>query len=777
MSDAYLKREGNRIRIGTAGIEKTLQLSAGGAFTMIGLRHKATGKEYVQPGPVASDEFFVTVDGETIGGASGGFALEDVSERTLAQGELEAVVALSRGGLRVRRHYVAYPGLPVIQEWTEYENKSGAPMRVTRPSLFVQRLLGAEREGLRFSYMTGGANFSGSQIFKTVPLADGFVKPFDSLGEPEIIEVDGHKGNQWHPRMNGCGVWNEFFVLSAGDEGLYRTFDYQGWWKATASNCDGDPVLRGHCELIDYGLPAGETLRVAPTTAGFYLGDKDDLGNAIGEYIYRYKWDYTRDRYFNRTNLTIWRAAPLREKVFAMVRAARYCGFERVWVDDFWFDAKGNWRGIFGDDWAEINRYLKRNGLMFRLWMPPWHADRLSDVWLEHPEWMLDFHGNWYNWTIDMSREEAYQWILNMLCEKQAAFGTYDLRVDGDPCNLQNDGSFDTDNKGSWNGTLKQSENFYRLYREFKDRNPEAGLDGCSSGGHTLGIESSRYTDQQQITDGWCFHMGGYDTTLLLPIDKHQGMPIAGSRRTDWHAHDESALDLFSAPGGMMQNPEQGYTAEALEGIRQDLELFYYLRMQGVYGRYVKVFRPETEHCDKTFLLQRTTWDGRKGLLMISADPLNPMLGKSDRVYLKGLNPGEAYRIESRLGATESQTRTGAEWMRDGVWLKDVKPGEYLFINLPDRPGTGSAGAPPLPPRRVTVEPCAWLGHEGLGIGWEAPDDDHLISYYELARDGKPFTKVATGTYYFEEDPEKGGACQVRSVDYDGQHSAWAEAE
>lgn len=156
-----------------------------------------------------------------------------------------------------------------------------------------------------------------------------------------------------------------------------------------------------------------------------------------------------------------------------MIEAARYIGYERLWVDDFWFDAKGNWNGIFGDDWREINAYLRRQGMLFRLWMPPWHADRLSKVWVEHPEWMLDFHGNWYNWTIDMSQEDAYQWVLNMLCEKQKEFGTYDLRVDGDPCNLKNNRSFMTQGEGGWNCTLKQSEQFYRLYREFKERNPK----------------------------------------------------------------------------------------------------------------------------------------------------------------------------------------------------------------------------------------------------------------------------------------------------------------
>ena len=111
--------------------------------------------------------------------------------------------------------------------------------------------------------------------------------------------------------------------------------------------------------------------------------------------------------------------------------------------------------------------------------MPPWHADRLSQVWVDHPDWMLDFHGNWYNWTIDLSKEEAYQWVLRMLEEKQQEFGSYDLRVDGDPCMQWKSETFDqADQEGNWNSTLKQSENFYRLYKEFKENNPDAGLDG-----------------------------------------------------------------------------------------------------------------------------------------------------------------------------------------------------------------------------------------------------------------------------------------------------------
>ena len=51
-----------------------------------------------------------------------------------------------------------------------------------------------------FGYMTGAANFSGSTIFKTVKISDGFTKDFDSQGAPEMMEVDGTFVNKWHPR-------------------------------------------------------------------------------------------------------------------------------------------------------------------------------------------------------------------------------------------------------------------------------------------------------------------------------------------------------------------------------------------------------------------------------------------------------------------------------------------------------------------------------------------------------------------------------------------------
>lgn len=766
----------NNLVIETSYVKKKITLTDNGQFLLIELINKLSSNSYTKS-HLISDEFHLIIDNIYISGATPGWIFDDFHTEIMSQGEVHGWITLTRQSIKVTRHYVAYPETGFISEWTEYNN-IGSDVILNDPSIFVQRLIPGNIDEVDYAYMTGGANFTGSTIMKTVSLYDGFTKDFDSNGSPEMIEVDGVYADKRHQRYNGTGIWFSFMAMRNrnSNDGWVLHFDYQGWWTASFTCRDRMTSSIGNCKLSNYLFKSGDTLRMPNVTLGVFVGDWDDLGNTNNNFIYQYKWDYTRDKYFNRTNFTIWRAAPLNDKVFRMVEMARYIGSERIWVDDFWFDAKGNYNGVFGDDWKHINEYIKKNGMLFRLWMPPWHADRLSKVWLEHPEWMIDFHGNWYNWTIDMSQEDAYQWILTMLKNKQKEFGTYDLRVDGDPCNIKNDGSFDIEYEGDWNASFRQSQNFYRLYKEFKEQNPDAGLDGCSSGGHTLSIESVRYTDQQQITDGACMHMGGYWTTMIMPIDKHQGMPIAGHGRTSFMQYSPDHLNLFSATGAGNQNPEQPYTFEALEGLRKEHELFYWLRKQKVYGRWIQVFRPCLEHGDATYVLQRMSRDLDKGLIMISSWATNPMLGKSERIFPKGLKPESNYLIESLRGSMISEEKSGSIWMTEGIYLNNIQPGEYLFINLPDRPGsTNTTANTPKIPTDLVKKAEKWLNHEGIGISWTPVTDNGRLVHYEVQKNGQLFTKVSSGSYLFDHLGNINDTYSVRSVDSDGRCSDYAQ--
>lgn len=766
--------------MGTGLVEKTWTLDEAGRFTLRSHRNLATGYEWAQGGDLSGDEFGLTFNGAFLTGSTGGWAAVDAGSQTGPQGELTAHITLRGHGLAVTRHYVAYPGTGVIQEWTAYVNETGVDAKVDDPMIFRQKLAQRDTADGDFYYMTGGGNFAGSTMLKKLPMAEGLTRRFDSYTDMETCEVDGHIGyHETLDREQGTGIWYELYALRnrAREEGVVLTFDYNGYWQAQYACLEGGNTLYGWCHLTGYDFPAGETLTLPPAMTCVFTGDEDDMGNTLTAYEYRYKWDYTREAYFNKSSMAIWKESPLTEDVFQMVDNARYIGMERIWVDDFWFDAKGLWNGTFGDDWTALADYIRKNGMLFRLWMPPWHADRLSGLQVSHPEWLVGWSGWWYNWTIDLGQEEAYQWVLDMLTRKQQEFGDYDLRVDGSSSRFRNAGSF-VDAGGDYNVTFKQSENWYRLCREFKERNPKAGLDGCSSGGCAMTIESIRYADQQQITDGWCFHMGGYWTTLFLPIDKHQGFPMAGSSLARGR-YTPAQRNLFVAPTTFAMRTVRSEEEWAdRECVRKDMELFRWLRdVGGVYGKGVKVYRPRVEVGDPTFVLQRMSEDNRRGLLLFSNDSHNPMTGHPVRVFPKGLLPEEDYTLECLEGGMQTATRKGADWMAEGVALSRLNPGEYVLLNLTDRPGSGADTQPPTAPGWAKQAPGQALGHAGVEIAWGAGSDETFLSHYEIWDDAQLVTRVSTGTYCFLPDADPATAYRVRSVDGDGNVSNFTRTE
>ena len=123
--------------------------------------------------------------------------------------------------------------------------------------------------------------------------------------------------------------------------------------------------------------------------------------------------------------------------------------------------------------------------------------------------------------------------------------------------------------------------------------------------------------------------------------------------------------------------------------------------------------------------------------------------------------------------------RTGADLMANGITIKNQKPGELIYLNLPNRPGSGRDKIPPQPPGRVLARRETNIGHSGIGIYWSPGADDNWISYYEVRRDGHILDKVAIGNYYFDHAAGWDGRHEyaVRTVDGDGNVSGWTVAE
>ena len=736
--------------IGTEAVEKKIQLNPSGQYLLTSFKNKLTGREYVQ-GTQNSDEFQVQVGSTVYNGLTSGWVYDSHSISTLSQGELQLQVTFHNSILQVTRYYIVYPYTGAIREWSNFLNVSGSSQNFTSPYMFKQRVMQNDLADVDLQYMTGGGNFTGSGILKTVALTSTYARTFDSYDAPEVITVDGVNQNGIGSYQQGTSVYDTLFVLKnrTTSEGMWLSFDYNGHWKTNAGNFGTNINLSGHVSMTNYAVPDNQSIASPKTVIGVYSGDLDDMGNTIGDYTYRYLWDYTRRDFADGDGTWQWRISPQIPNAFASAAYNRYIGGKVVHIDDNWYDRKGDWNeAIDGDDFQAFNEYINKSGMLLKVWSPFWHADYGSQVLNDHPDWLVggDVLG-FYGLHLNLANASAYSWILNKATAKQTEWGPYLWRYDGQPASKS---------YGSDNDMLMQSHNFFNLLKAFKDANPLATIEGCGSGGEMLLMEAIRYSDSQQLTDGLAFHYAGYYQSLKLPISK---IGHAFSSEPDINT-EFSTLDP--------KDPT------VRENTRIYNEFNRYLAAQGLIGRWVKVYRPTIHVGDQTYMLQRTNADQSKAVITFSS--YTPYFNSNVTVYPKGLDDTTNYTLNCWKGSCTPQVHTGSYWKTNGVALTGLQRGEVVMFNLSDYPGSGTDTTAPTAPANVMKKTALNVGKFGIELTWTAGTDNRFISYYEIFRNGISVYKVSRGTYDFRIDGSVGDTYQVRTVDGDGNASSLATA-
>lgn len=728
--------------IGTSAISKTISLTEG-SLRMTSLVSSAGMTDFVD-GASDSQEFLFTWNGTVLGGGSGGWGLQAQSSQNMPDGSVRLDLVLVRSGLSVTRTYTVYPETGVITERTTINNLSSSGASLTNPAFFTQSLLGGAVAGTTLSYMTGGGNFTGSGILKEVPLTTSYSRAFDSHDQPEIIEVDGHTTPGLGSYSNGTSIYDTFFAFEnvATEDRLWFTFDYNGHWvsQIVAQSSGVNAVVQSYTPSLS--IPANSSIELPLVTLGVARGDIDDLGNAIGDYTYRYLWDYTRS--IVPSGGWQWRAAPQLPNAFASANYTRYIGAGLVHIDDNWYDRKGDWNpALAGDDIAGLSSYVRKSGIQLKMWMPFWHIDRGSEVLDAHPDWLVTgSSATFYGLHLDLANSGAAAWAKAKADSVQAAWGGYRWRYDGMPS---------WPSGGDESTMLLQSKAFLELLQSVKDGNSTATIDGCASGGETLLMGAIRFVDSQQTTDGNAHHFSGYYQSLKLPIDK--------------------ISHTFSSEPSTATNFSQvrGYADEIAENTRKYIALQRWLADQGIVGRWVKVYRPPVVGGDHTYVLQRSSGDQTKSYLTFSH--YTPYFGSAVTIHPKGLLPGHNYALRMWKTPAFAQTKTGAQWMADGVPISSLKEGEILLFNLADYPGSGEQTTAPAAPQTATKSLAEYLGSSGTEINWTMPSVSSWVSYVEIVKNGEVIDKVSRGTFWFGAGHSSDATYIVRAVSGDGVRS------
>ena len=746
IGDAYARGSDESLRwtIGTKLIEMTFD-GQEGMFRLVSFLNKSCEPplEYVDvktaaaPFALDSDNLWTVKTGVAREVASGG--------RPAAQVDL----TLARGNILAQFHVLAFPDTSILRQWVEIENTGSQLVGLSAPVAACFQLRGDEATSYVNSWMGGGyAAADQGKLFQTPVVA-----PFHQnlVGAASISLVP----------------WMALHRTAGAKDGLFVALEYLGTWSLTVDYEAAGPltVAAGVPELTSGVLQPGQRLEMPLVTLGVFRDGLDNMAASLYDWQYEYLWDYTNADFHARSRCPTWWfycSQNLQEQFTARLAnldmntsdAMRTMGYEMLWDDAGWSSYPGegmppnNYGSVFsqtyeGPDFSLTQQYLQKTGMRWLLWF----AGRPS---------------------------------AGVLDSKIGAWGDFEWRTDG---------------VGFPNRAADKS--FREEVKRFLDVHPGCSFHTCSGGStyaHTFEI-GGRYSSYNYLSDSGRGPYVNHYFSYLEPPDKWGDILI--SLASIYGKKDGSTAtmaEVLAARGGETPKPadlryvkESGrgmltavpspywgqLPAEDTELARRDMELYRFFRCEGLVGRWIYVFHPTVQGDQEYYYFQRTSHDRRKACIILTHRAENPVV-----VCPRGLLPETKYVVgfDSTHATTE---RIGADLMTNGITINDQKPGELIYLNLPNRPGSGQDKVPPQSPGRVLAHRETNIGHGGIGVYWSPGMDNNWISYYDLRRDGTILGKAAIGNYYFDHAAGWDGAHEyaVRTVDGDGNASDWRVAE
>ncbi len=656
---------------------------------------------------------------------------------------LRLTFTFSAPGLRLYFHLQAYPNTSVLRLKADIENTGQAETIIQATPLAAEFFTGSPQE-VSLVWFGGGCAASGQGQIHRERIGANFTRTLEGTATDEFCPLVVFKRGG-----------------TTGD-GLMVALEYLGKWKISVTRQKEASVR------LNMAMNASETLLPSQRIAlpfvflSTFTGGLDELGVCLYDWQYRYLWDYTKPEYYARPRMFTWwfyTSRNLQEQFAARIanldllaEPASEAGYEVLWDDAGWSSHPSDvppdsYGAVFtetyeGPDFARTQRYLRKKDMKWLLWFCGLPSD-------------------------------------GVLATKVGAWGDFEWRTDGMPC-----------------GTLTQDRQLRQRIEHFLNTHPESSFHTCSGGGrymHTF--EMQRYGSYHYLSDlgrgpAVNYYFSYFDTPdksgdILEALASVYGNPDDGSTMSVAQLLEQRAAGIKNGKGDLKYVPETArntlanvplpglYAAAAdNELVRQDLDLYRFLRHEGVAGRWSYVFHPRVEDAEEYYFFQRTSHDRRKACVILKCRRPGVI-----RIYPRGLLPGEPYAVSFAitLGVKE---RCGADLMENGIVLRDFPARELIFLNLPNRPGSGLAVTPPQRPGTVYARFENNLGHCGVGLYWSPGADEHWISYYEVGRSGQVIAKVSVGQHWFDHDDGwlQGHSYAVRTVNGAGQASDWQEA-
>ena len=209
------------------------------------------------------------------------------------------------------------------------------------------------------------------------------------------------------------------------------------------------------------------------------------------------------------------------------------------WIDAGWYKCDYDWPHIgtwkpdaerFPNGFGPIGEACDKNGVKLLVWFEPERVTAGTELYEEHPDWLISPNKDDYNKLLDLGNPEAREWITDRVDSiiKEGHIRVYrqDFNFDPKSCWL----AVEEDDRIGARENL-HVQGYLRYWDELIFRNPGLWIDSCASGGRRNDLDTMRRAVPLHYTD---VGYGKHEVKQKQFREMHEWIPYFRSHNMSW---------------------------------------------------------------------------------------------------------------------------------------------------------------------------------------------------------------------------------------------------
>jgi alpha-galactosidase len=468
---------------------------------------------------------------------------------------------------------------------------------------------------------------------------------------------------------------------------------WSGSWRITV-----EPDLRRRVRVtggynpfdFSYRLAPGESLDTPVFFAGYTTGGLGEVSRLLHRFELTHVLPQSPHPRARPVLYNSWEATEFNVSEAGQVKLAEMAariGVERFVMDDGWFGARNDDHAGLGD-WVVNPRKFPHGlqpligrvhalGMDFGLWVEPEMVNPDSDLYRQHPDWVLNFTGRprtegrnqlVLNLARRDVRDHLFRVLDDLLTHNDIAFLKWDYNR-----NWSEPGWPEQKPEDQQKVYVTYVQNLYWILQHLRAKHPQLEIESCSGGGGRVDLGIMRLTDEVwpsdntdpfdrlSIQDGFTY---AYTPGVMMAWVT-DSPSWANQRSTSLEYRFLSSMQGSLGIGADLNhwNDQDFATAKRLVADYKNI------RMTVQQGQLYRLISPRD---GSSYSVTESVSSDASQAVLFAFLHSSSLLYPYPRIQLQGLDPQARYRLRMLAGKPQEGTplqASGAHWMSEGIQL------------------------------------------------------------------------------------------------------------